>query len=145
MAVAGRHSCGVWRVDDRQKAGSLGTETAGRMIWSMKLTQAMAPGRELVGLAGDRLGHQPGTQATGAHVDGAHFTVGKLMPHALQVGVEPAVSFDVGVAHKVTMLGLFAAKFALLGHISSVNSGSCPKSRCKIKRVISKKSVNGFF
>ena len=70
----------------------------------------------LVCLAGDGLGHQPGAEAAGAHVDSAHFAIGELMPHALQVGIEPAVSFDVGVAHKVTMLGLLAAKFALLGH-----------------------------
>ena len=71
---------------------------------------------ELVGLADNGLRNHTGAQAAGAHGNRADFAVGELVAHILKVGVEHALGLDVGVAHIVAGLGLFAAKFALLGH-----------------------------
>ena len=72
--------------------------------------------KNLVGLAGNRLGHQARAEAAGTHADGAHFAIGKLVADILQVGVEAAVIFDVGMAHMVPRLGMLAADVTLLGH-----------------------------
>ena len=61
-------------------------------------------------------GHRARTQATGAHRKGAHAAVGELVTHALQIGIEATLGLNVGVAHKIADLGLFAAKDAFLAH-----------------------------
>ena len=72
--------------------------------------------RELVGLADNGFRNHAGAQAAGAHGNRADFAVGELVTHVLKVGVEHTLSLDVGMAHIVAGLGLFATKFALLGH-----------------------------
>lgn len=71
---------------------------------------------ELVGLADNGLRNHAGTQAAGAHGNRADFAVGELVTHVLKVGVEHTLGLDVRMAHIVAGLGLFATKFALLGH-----------------------------
>jgi hypothetical protein len=67
-------------------------------------------------LAHRGLDHRAGTKATGAHGKGTHAAVRELMAHALKVGIKAAFGLDVGVAHKIANLGLFAAKNAFLAH-----------------------------
>ena len=103
-----------------------------------------SPGRNLSGLKvaiDGRLGllthrgfgHRARAQATGAHRKGAHATVGKLVTHALQIGVEAALGLDVGVAHHITDLGLFAAKNAFLAHTFLRICKKTVRFKCGIK------------
>ena len=62
-----------------------------------------------------------GTEAAGAHVDGAHGAVGVLMTDSLQVGIEATLGLDIGMAHKVAHLSFLAADLTLFTHgISSI-------------------------
>ena len=67
-------------------------------------------------LASYRLNDHTGTQATSAHVHHAHGTVGELMTHTLQIGVEAALGLDVGVADQIAHLGSFAAEITFFAH-----------------------------
>ena len=67
-------------------------------------------------LARNRLSDRARTDAAGAQRDGAYFSVRRLVPHRLQIGIEAAVGLDVRVADVVTRLGSLAAVFAFLGH-----------------------------
>lgn len=78
--------------------------------------KTMPQTRELVGLADNGFHNHAGAQAAGAHGNRADFAVGELVTHVLKVGVEHTLGLDVGMAHIVAGLGLFATKFALLGH-----------------------------
>lgn len=69
-----------------------------------------------VSLTDNGLGDKPRAQAAGAHRNGTHFAVSELVAHILEIGVENALGFDVGVAHVVADLRFFAAHFTLLGH-----------------------------
>jgi hypothetical protein len=66
--------------------------------------------------AHEGLFHRAGTEAPGANADGAHTTGGVLVTDALQVRIKAAFGLDIGMAHKVAGLGLFAANFALFRH-----------------------------
>ncbi len=72
-------------------------------------------------LAGNGLHNTAGTQATGADVQGSNGAIGKLMTHALQVGVKTTLCFDVGMADQIANLRGFAAECTLFAHwISSL-------------------------
>ena len=66
--------------------------------------------------AGKRLADRAGTQATSAYAQSAHFAVGKLVTHTLQVGVETPFGLDVGMTHQVTNLRLFPAHITFSAH-----------------------------
>ena len=84
-------------------------------------------------LAHRGLGHRARANATGAHGKGAHAAVGELVTHALQIGIEAALGLDVGVAHKIADLGLFAAKDAFLAHTFLRICKKTVRFKCGIK------------
>ena len=86
----------------------------------MKTALARALGEHLLrgggNFAHEGLFHCAGTEATGANTDGTHATGRILVTDALQVRIKAALGLDIGMAHKVAGLGLFAANFTLLRH-----------------------------
>ena len=62
------------------------------------------------------LDHSAGTQAAGAHIDGAHGTVFCLMTDSLKIGVEATLGLDVGMAHIVAHHGFLAADLTFFTH-----------------------------
>ena len=78
---------------------------------------AMTKKREKLALfARDGLGHGTRTQTTGADGQSANTAVRKLVTHALKIGVKAALGLDIGMAHEIANLGLFAAEIAFLAH-----------------------------
>ena len=62
------------------------------------------------------LGYSTGSDAAGAKSNFAHTAVSILMAHRLQVGLKPALGFNVRVADVIAALGYLAAIFAFFGH-----------------------------
>ena len=80
----------------------------------------MACGLGLGSFLGKRLGDMAGAQAAGAYAYGNHFARWKLMAHFLEIGAEPAVCFDVGMADQVAGLGFFSTKMTFFAHDKSL-------------------------
>ena len=86
--------------------------------------------KNLVGLAGNRLGHQARAEAAGTHADGAHFAIGKLVADILQVGVEAAVILMLEWLTWCPGWGCLPQMSHCLDMtISSIYSGCCPKRK----------------
>ena len=75
-----------------------------------------------LGFTSDGLTHRTGAQATGTYAHGSHLPGRILVPHGLQVWIEAALGFNIGMAHKVANLGLFPAYFTLFRHGTLHNS-----------------------
>ena len=104
-----------------------------------------SPGRNLSGLKAAKegqlgllthrgLNNNARAQATGADGKGPHATVGELVTHALQIGIEATLGLNVGVAHKIADLGLFAAKDAFLAHTFLRICKKIVQFKCGIKQ-----------
>lgn len=61
-------------------------------------------------------GHNARTQTAGTDGQSANTAIRKLVTHALKIGVEAALGLDIGMAHEIANLGLFAAEIAFLAH-----------------------------
>lgn len=72
--------------------------------------------KELGLFARQRLDHCARTDTAGTHTEGAYGTVGELMAHLLQVGIEAAFGLDVRVAHKIADLRFLSAEIAFSAH-----------------------------
>lgn len=70
----------------------------------------------LRGLLSKGFCNMAGAQAAGAYTYGNHFARWKLMAYFLEIGVEAAVCFDVGVADQVAGLGFFSTKMTFFTH-----------------------------